>query len=187
MLLDLGYIRLRGHIPHVHCSIIVSKGENVGVVRMEGNASGIFRIGDDVDEDTVNKEQMQAASISYDSNKMLRCCALPRSVNLNDLLLAGFQIVDHNSILFEQTRNKLASSAMSLRLHTPQPTKSIVSRDTMHACTPLRRGLMCSEGKGVLCHPCSASVPRREPQHNPHTMHVYPCVLALSMSHEHLL
>ena len=26
---------------------------------------------------------------------------------------------------------------------------------------------MCSEGKGVLCHPCSASVPRPEPQHHP--------------------
>jgi hypothetical protein len=29
----------------------------------------------------------------------------------------------------------------------------------------------------VLCHPCSAPVPRPSPQHHPHTMYVYPCVL----------
>ena len=33
----------------------------------------------------------------------------------------------------------------------------------------------------VLCRPCSAPVPRPSPQHYPHTMYVYPCVLALSM------
>ncbi len=71
MLPELGHIRMRGHVPKAHYAIFESNGKNIGVVRMECNASGTRGIRNDVDEDTVGQEQVQSNSISSDSDKIL--------------------------------------------------------------------------------------------------------------------
>ncbi len=151
----------------------MSNGENVRAARMAGNTSDSNRIRNDAEKVSIARAQVQPIFVSRNSNILLWCCAVTWYLALNSLVISGFHIVNHNSILVVQARHELAPFTLPLHLHTPQYTQRIVSHSTMHACSqvhhaPLRRGLMCSERKGVLCHPCSAPVPRPSAQDLPH-------------------